>query len=201
MGDGTEAVVSPPLPEPGTDASSWMENFEDLEEGWMLTDEMKEELHDSGWLASELQDQGLQKLLQTIVRGSANVSRHGDGATEQEQLLWHSKDRNPAFAAFLDKAMVVTGVLVRQGHDAKPALEEWLQKSSEGPFDVTLALLPKQQRHAEQMLETKGAGANQSGVNTTHNHGDDTSTSEDSDSEEEEEDDSSDSDDSSSDEG
>jgi hypothetical protein len=192
MGAATEAVATKPPTE--TDAESWMENFEDLEEGWTLTDEMKEALHRSGWLNGELQDQGLQNLLRTIVRGSANVSRNADGATEQEQLLWHSKDRNPAFAAFLDKVMVLTGVLVRQGHDSKPALEEWLQKSSEGPFDVTLKLLPKQERHAEQILETQVAALanHQSGITTAAKHGDGSSRSED--------DDSSDSDDSSTDE-
>eukprot|EP00977_Amphora_coffeiformis_P025926 scaffold23140_cov178-Amphora_coffeaeformis.AAC.1 len=46
--------------------SSWQEAFEDLDDEWKLKDEMKEALHKSPWLQTELQDGGLQHLLTNI---------------------------------------------------------------------------------------------------------------------------------------
>lgn len=138
---------------------SWQEAFEDLDDGWKLTSEMKEALHGSPWLERELQDEGLRQALCRIVSASHNVvgsHHHHRGInvdtaneTEQEQLLRQKRTSCPAFAAFLDKAMVVAGVLERQGKEADTNMEEWLEQktNTQGPLNnVSLKPLPSRQR-------------------------------------------------------
>lgn len=105
---------------------------------------MKDALHDSAWLKTELQDGGLQNILAGIAGASHNVSHLGSNSGEsvQEQLLRQTKMSNPAFATFLDKAMVIAGALERQGKDADGSMEEWLDKETEGPLHVSLKPLP-----------------------------------------------------------
>ena len=126
--------------------SAWQEAFEDLDDEWKLKDEMKEALHKSRWLQTELQDKGLQQLLKKIVSTSRNTSFQDTSVTEQEQVLQQIKESNPAFAAFLDKAMVTAGILERQGRDANAPVEEWLQNTHDGPLNVSLKPLPRRQQ-------------------------------------------------------
>ena len=119
-----------------------------------MTSEMKEALHNSMWLQAELQDEGLRQLLIKVVTASRNTShdsRRSNNAcriiqTEQEQFLQQIKDSNPAFATFVDKAMVVAGALERQGKDADCNLQDWLSAKSEGALlNVALKPLPRRQ--------------------------------------------------------
>eukprot|EP00977_Amphora_coffeiformis_P000677 scaffold145_cov173-Amphora_coffeaeformis.AAC.18 len=104
---------------------------------------MKEALQKSPWSQTELQDGGLQHLLTNIVSASKNTSYRDNSVTEQEHLLQQTKESNPAFAAFLDKAMVAAGILERQGKDAHSPVEEWLQKTHKGALNVSLKPLPR----------------------------------------------------------
>ena len=122
---------------------SWEQNFEDLDDGWKLTAEMKGVLHNSPWLQNEVQDGGLRHLLIKVAAASHNTVQ--DGKTEQEILLEQLKESNPAFAAFLDKAMVVASILERQGNEADPNLEQWLEQNTTCPFNVALKPLPRRQ--------------------------------------------------------
>ena len=129
------------------DPSDWEEAFEDLDDGWKLTTAMKDALHKSSWLQDELQDQGLRQLLVKVVAASQNTTLSGGSRriqTEQEQLLQQLKESNPAFGAFVDKVMVIAGVLEREGKDADSILEEWLS-TTKPPLSVGLKPLSRRQ--------------------------------------------------------
>ena len=157
----------------------WEEAFEDLDDGWKLNAEMKNALHQSSWLGTELQDEGLRHLLVQIVSASRNTTRHGGTQTEQEILFQNMKDSNPAFATFLDKAMVVAGALERQGTDADCHLEEWLQSKSEGPLNVTLKPLLRRQPAFQPVQTAKLAKETMIGEDEMNNSDESVSSSDD----------------------
>lgn len=138
--------------------SSWQEAFEDLDDGWKLTDEMKGALHKSSWLQKELEDGGLQHLLRRIVSASKNTTTYDNRMTEQESLLQQTKESSPAFATFLDKAMVAAGILERQGKVAQSSVEDWLRNTNEGPLNVSLKPLPPRQQMYTAIHATNSGG-------------------------------------------
>ena len=132
--------------------SSWEERFEDLDDHWKLTDDMKAALHNSLWLQRELQDQGLRHLLTQIAAAPNTIRSRHDPTTEQEDLLHRTRETNTAFASFLDKTMVIAGILERhEGGEATTAgekkpmpLEEWLcSHPNDTPLPLTLKPLPR----------------------------------------------------------
>lgn len=129
------------------DPSAWEEAFEDLDDDWKLTTAMKDALHKSSWLQDELQDQGLRQLLVKVVAASQNTTLSGGSRriqTEQEQLLQQLIESNSAFGAFVDKVMVIAGVLERQSKDVDSNLEEWLS-TTKPPLNVGLKPLSRRQ--------------------------------------------------------
>lgn len=98
------------------------ENEDDWEEGWKITSEMKTRLHESDWLQQELKDAGLRQLLVQLYEASNVVAKKKryevDSAnTEQEQMLEKMKEDNPQFKLFLDKLLLITGVLEYSGNE------------------------------------------------------------------------------------
>ena len=98
------------------------ENADDWEEGWMITAEMKCRLQENGWLHQELRDVGLRQLLVQIYEAPNVVSKKkrygGDSSsscTEQEQVLEKIKEENPQLKLFLDKLLLISGVLEYSG--------------------------------------------------------------------------------------
>ena len=157
------AVAALPLNPTKILDSSWQEAFEDLDDEWKLTGEMKEALHKSPWLQTELQDGGLQHLLTKIAAASRNTSFQNVTVTEQEQVLQQTKESNPAFAAFLDKAMVAAGILVREGKEADSPVEEWLKKTHEGTLNVSLKPLPRRQQMYTKIERTNAGSQSKDG--------------------------------------
>jgi zinc finger HIT domain-containing protein 3 len=119
-----------------------------LPEGWKITDEMKEQIDTSVWIQCELADAGLRQCLvdiyhARIVGGGGDVRKrrgpllqHHRAAAQQEtnqeiKCLEQIKAANPAFRNFMDKLLVVAGVLERQGEDVSVALDQWLSSSEE----------------------------------------------------------------------
>jgi hypothetical protein len=104
------------------------------EEDWKPSPEMIQALHDSPWLAEELQDDALQTILTSIVQASNIVRRHKP-TTIQEDLLIQLKQYSPAFELFTDKLLVLTGLLQRPGQDndtttrIDPSVETWLSQT------------------------------------------------------------------------
>ena len=88
---------------------------DDLDEGWKITDEMKQALENSPWLRKQLQDGGLREVIRQVVAS-------GEGLESQQQ----QQHRFPQFQVFLDKLLVVAGVLEREDDTNEP-LEEWLE--------------------------------------------------------------------------
>lgn len=128
-------------------------NYEDLEEGWKMTNEMTQKMHRSQWLHTELQDTGLQSLIQQIATASNAVSRHPNQPTEQERLLKQLKHEYPQFRKFIDKLLVMTGILLRQNDDTP--LDTWLQQEhsiEDHEERQQLVLMPMPSRRASRKL-------------------------------------------------
>lgn len=88
---------------------------EDLDDGWKVTDEMKKAIENSQWLRNQLQDGGLREVIRQVVAS-------GDGLEQQQP-----QHRFPQFQVFIDKLLVVAGVLEREADTGEP-LEEWLEQ-------------------------------------------------------------------------
>jgi hypothetical protein len=103
-------------------------HWEDLEEGWRMTSDMVEAMESSAWLKEELSDPGLQRLISRIAEASDAVvaGRGRDETTQQERVLEQIQSDNPQFKQFIDKLLVLTGVLEREESDTVN-LEEWLR--------------------------------------------------------------------------
>lgn len=126
-------------------------DYEELEKGWEMTDHMIASMKDSAWLREELADVGLQHFISKITstafvpvgekRRRRGAPMNADTTTEREQLLTELKANNPHFQRFLDKLLVITGVLERQGDD--DSLDQWLTRNDEINANLILKPLPQ----------------------------------------------------------
>lgn len=114
---------------------------DDLEEGWKITDAMIEAMEQSEWLKKELKDVGLRHLIMNINR-AADVARRNSSKTEQEEELDQTKNDYPPFKTFIDKLLVLTGVLERHGEDENLDMNQWLEKEQDGTTATHLVLKP-----------------------------------------------------------
>jgi hypothetical protein len=133
--------------------------------GWTITDEMRAALTDSSWLENEVQDEGLNQLIlkitstPNIVAGSARDRRHrgkgkdlsGDSTTQREMVLHELQTQFPEFRRFLDKLLVLAGVLERQDpQEASMPIHEWLKNHGDASKDrLQLKPLPRKERLAQ----------------------------------------------------
>jgi len=146
--------------------------YDDLEPGWKVTDEMANGMRNSIWLRQELSDPGLQHLISQVVSASSCVAAPGKKGghrnnrkpggssmstvptTPQERLLDDLKYSNPQFKLFLDKLLVTAGVLEvqqDQGSNSNQGfdLNAWLQSASAGaPHQLQLKPLHRRPRPA-----------------------------------------------------
>jgi hypothetical protein len=81
----------------------------------------------STWLKNELKDAGLRQLVLKIMRAS-DLARRNQSRTKQEEELDQAKADFPRFKKFIDKLLVLTGILERHGDGAGIDLDEWLEK-------------------------------------------------------------------------
>jgi hypothetical protein len=103
-----------------------------------LIDEMMCALEQSEWLRKQLQDGGLRDLMRQIVESRDN------------EALRQVQQRFPHFQVFLDKLLVVAGVLEREnnaedgkGEDEIEPLQEWLERDwSQDSAPPQLSLKP-----------------------------------------------------------
>lgn len=146
---------------------------ESLEEGWKITDEMKEALQKSSWLHEELQDGGLRGMIAQVVRSSkkAKLPRHNKhhrhkhhrkpaaslAATTSHNpahdALLEQRNENPNFNIFCDKLLVLAGVLERQNVDGDrmaAASASTTKSSSSGTPNA-----PRDSQELEQWLKQK----------------------------------------------
>lgn len=109
---------------------------ESLDEGWKITDSMKSALDRSEWLGKELKNNGgLQELISQIV------------ITKDPQVLQRAQERYPNFRVFLDKLLVVAGILERQKEedsDEEESLSDWLKRDWQNEKNIQPMLTLKQ---------------------------------------------------------
>lgn len=124
-----------------------------LEEGWKITQEMMDTMDKSDWLRKELKDDGgLRQIIFRVMTASDKVEKHG--RTSQEEELDRTKADYPEFGNFMDKLLVLAGILERQlppqqqeGQGGDPEelapLGEWLKEHLDREeLQQSLALKP-----------------------------------------------------------
>jgi hypothetical protein len=115
-----------------------------LEEGWKITQEAMETMDRSDWLRKELKDGGLRQIIFRVMNASDKVEKHG--RTPQEEELERTKANYPPFGNFMDKLLVLAGILERQQEDDEEELlplGEWLQEQVDREeLQQSLALKP-----------------------------------------------------------
>jgi len=117
--------------------------------GWIITEEMMNEMDKSDWLRKELQDGGLRQLVYEVFSASNTVIADRRGVnkmTHQEEKLLYFQSKYPNFRVFLDKVKVLTGVLERQEQDDIMDLPEWLQCDGTDLGDLALKPLPSRRQ-------------------------------------------------------
>jgi hypothetical protein len=108
-----------------------------MDEEWKINEEMKSTLSRSEWLRNELKDGGLKDLIAQIV----------SAGNRKDLVLLQVKERYPSFKTFLDKLLLVAGVLERQNFGDEQ--EEPFEKLLERDWDEnrpTLALKSRDER-------------------------------------------------------
>ncbi|CAJ1952368.1 unnamed protein product [Cylindrotheca closterium] len=120
------------------------ENYQDddddsIDEGWKITEEMKQALFHSEWLRDELQDGGLRLLIGQVVSIPHGPRKH--------QVLQEIKERYPSFGVFVDKLLYLTGVLEEEDDKATILSKEVLEADwTEEGMRPTLALKTKEKK-------------------------------------------------------
>lgn len=138
------------------------------EDGWNITESMMDALQESEWLRKELQDTGLQHMIQQITSASNRVvgkrpARGGRGHPEsafsmacretgQESVLTQQMESHAMFRQFIHKMLVVSGVLQRQEDPTSSAtipLNEWLEqdRNDASAINNNLVLQPLIRKH------------------------------------------------------
>jgi len=124
------------------------DDFNDI--GWVITEEMMNEMDKSDWLRQELHDGGLRQLVYEVFSASNVVVRDKRSGinpmTHQEETLLSLQTQYPSFKVFLDKLKVLTGVLERQEQDDMLDLEEWLQCDGSDLGELALKSLPSRRQ-------------------------------------------------------
>lgn len=101
-----DTVISPFRKSP---RSSIVLNEEDMEgeEGWILTPSMENSMKNSDWLKEELKDGGLRRMIQDILNSEG-------GFLGRSEALKEAKQKNQCFSYFVDKMLLLTGILTEQ---------------------------------------------------------------------------------------
>jgi zinc finger HIT domain-containing protein 3 len=117
------------VPVPPHKKASDINEDDEFNDDWKITDDMKAKVNKSSWLKTELQDGGLRQLILTICNTPNIVNRMGT-TTQQEEVLHSLSSDYPNFSVFIDKLKVIAGILERQD-DGVHSLESWLTSQEE----------------------------------------------------------------------
>eukprot|EP00934_Nitzschia_sp_Nitz4_P005081 Nitzschia sp. Nitz4//scaffold10_size219509//106507//108807//NITZ4_001430-RA/size219509-processed-gene-0.132-mRNA-1//-1//CDS//3329532926//5071//frame0 len=96
---------------------------EELLEGWKVTEDMKKMLDSSSWLHQQLQDGGLRNLISEVV------------ASGDPESLMAAQQKYPRLPVFLDKLLLLAGVLERdtaEDSGDEETLQECLERDWNG---------------------------------------------------------------------
>lgn len=150
------------------------ENEDDLEEGWSITTQMMDMLDNSEWLRKELEDGGLRQLIAEIdcaddvedglTQNNSRTYRKSPklGAkpelSQREIVFMRIKQTNPKFSEFIDKLLLLAGVLQKE-EDPNEPINKFLQiEGKDSLGHVTLVPIPKRRKalgNIEQMKNEK----------------------------------------------
>jgi hypothetical protein len=139
-----------------------------LDEDWKITEEMKNSLKHSEWLRNELKDGGLRNLIFQVV--IANGDR-------KHLLLQQLKERYTNFKIFLDKMLLVTGVLEcqEQNSDEEDTLErDW----TDHPPVLALKQTSRPKLMFEPIQHSSSSSSSSEGSETSSEKSDSSSSSE-----------------------
>lgn len=117
------------------------EDDDELDEGWKITKEMMDVMDKSTWLKQELQDGGLRQIIAQIDAESNRVTN--SGKTSQEEALEKAKSKYKPFEGFVDKLLVITGILEREETEEKEEMEDWLERDSDDLGPLALKPVPR----------------------------------------------------------
>lgn len=116
-----------------TKASGQMSSFEscvfspDEDSEYQVDSSMISAMHSSAWLKQELEDVGLRYLIEQVVSTCNTASED-----QQVRTLRNLRESQVRFGQFLDKLLVVCGILERENGD-RLSLEEWLRQHQQDP--------------------------------------------------------------------
>jgi len=160
---------------------------EDQEEGWRMTESMTKKMESSEWLKNELQDVGLRHLISGVVAVPDTAARKNSTITKQGEELDQAMIDNPRFKRFVDKLLVVTGVLERHGRDGPNqetnGLDDWLRSEAEDTTTrLVLKPIERKTRNAPEHLTnskeaTKAKSKDQGGDKDSESNSDSSSSS------------------------
>lgn len=148
----------------------------DLVEGWKITENMMDKMDNCDWLRTELQDGGLRQIIQQVCEASNTVAHRSDQKTHQELALEQAKAKYPNFDRFMDKLLVLTGVLERQ--ETEEELSEWLTRQEDeelGP--LALVPLPRKRRPVDALQDLKDEMSSSSDDSSSESESDDSVSS------------------------
>ncbi|GKY96889.1 hypothetical protein MPSEU_000647900 [Mayamaea pseudoterrestris] len=127
---------------------------------WKITADMTDAMHSSGWLREQLSDESLRHVITSIVK-APNLTRRNKDTTLQEDCLEQLKQASPDFRQFIDKLLLVTGIVQRTNHGedgggiAALDTEAWLRQSAVMEPLVLKSLPSKRKRPALETLLQK----------------------------------------------
>lgn len=146
------------------------ENDEDLDEGWRITAHMMDMMQNSEWLRKELEDGGLRQLIAEIDSADAednqsvsnlrtNKKKPKLGAepdlTNREVAFMKSKQTNHKFSEFIDKLLVLTGVLQRDNINTDTRYKNLATHDPYSVEHLTLVPIQKKKKMFESVEELK----------------------------------------------
>lgn len=139
---------------------------DDHDEGWRITRDMMDKIDNSSWLRTELSDGGLRQIIAEI-----DVADDGDeqrkhkkrpklGAAEPtpcEIALLRAKLKNKKFEHFIDKLLVIAGVLCEDEHPVNDIAKLLIEKEDDNLGTLTLAPIIKKRRIEDAVRDPKVA--------------------------------------------
>jgi len=169
------------------------DNEEDLDEGWRITPQMMDMLDNSEWLRKELQDGGLRQLIAEIDcaddvedDSTRNHSRNyrkplklgAEPELSQREIVYmRIKQTNPKFSEFVDKLMLVAGVL-RKEDDPEESISKLLQLEGRSSLEhLTLVPIQKKRKMMEKIEQLKTEMSSSSESSDSDSGSDDESSS------------------------
>lgn len=150
------------------------EDDDDLPEGWKITEAMMDKMDNCDWLRTELQDGGLRQILHQVCSAPNTVAQ--GQRTHQEVALEQAKAKYPNFSRFMDKLLVLTGVLERQ--ETEQGLSEWLTlENAEELGPLALVPLPRKKRPVIMQQNDTEQDANDDDTSNSSDESDDSNSS------------------------